>query len=500
MIGAGRWVTDEVVPRWEWRTFGGDVDNIEASLPGVFDGEAQESEERYFLGPGGGNIKVRDDLMDVKVLREVNADGLERWEPVLKAPFPLSTADVRVVVEALGLAMPTLERESYTLDEMAALLGGSVRELEIGKRRVRGSIGGCMAEIAAVTAGGETTRTFAIESEDADAVVSALGDLGLSDAPNVSYPRALEQILDRLRPRYAVIDVGTNSVKFRVAERDDGGWRPVVDRAEVTRLGQGLHDGGEIAPAAATRTADAIAAMAEEARRDGAKEIVAVGTAGLRAATNSDAVLATIEERSGVTVEVISGEEEGRLAYLAVRSGLPAAAGSLVVFDTGGGSSQFTFGDGDRVLERFSVQVGAVRYTETFGLDGAVSADVVAEARAAIARDLDRLSGRARPDALVGLGGAITNMTAVMLELDPYDPDRVQGAALPADAVEGQIERYRSTDADGRRKITGLQPKRAEVILAGACIVRTVMELLDVSALTVSDRGIRHGVFLDRFE
>jgi exopolyphosphatase / guanosine-5'-triphosphate,3'-diphosphate pyrophosphatase len=493
-------VTDEVVPRWEWRTFGRDVDRIEASLPGVFDGEAQESEERYFLGPGGGNVKVRDDLMDVKVLREANADGLERWEPVLKAPFPLSTADVRVVVEALGLAMPTLERESYTLDEMAALLGGSVREFEIGKRRVRGSIGGCMAEIAAVTAGGETRRTFAIESEDADAVVAALGDLGLADGPNVSYPRALDQMLDRLPPRYAVIDVGTNSVKFRVAEREHDGWRPVVDRAEVTRLGEGLHDDGEIAPAAASRTADAIAAMAEEARRDGVKEIVAVGTAGLRAATNSDAVLATIEERSGVTVEVISGDEEGRLAYLAVRSGLPAAAGSLVVFDTGGGSSQFTFGDGDRVLERFSVQVGAVRYTEAFVLDGAVSADVVAEARATIARDLDRLSGRARPDALVGLGGAITNMTAVMLELDPYDPDRVQGATLTADEVERQIERYRSTDSDGRRQITGLQPKRAEVILAGACIACTVMDLLDVSALTVSDRGMRHGVFLDRFE
>jgi len=152
------------------------------------------------------------------------------------------------------------------------------------------------------------------------------------------------------------------------------------------------------------------------------------------------------------------------------------------------------------VLERFSVQVGAVRYTETFGLDGAVSADVVAEARAAIARDLERTAGRPAPDDLVGMGGAVTNMTAVLLELDPYDPDRVQGARLTADDVERQIERYRSTDADGRRQITGLQPKRAEVILAGACIVRTVMGLLGVPALTVSDRGIRHGVFLDRFD
>jgi len=491
--------TAPIVPRWEWRTFGAGVDDIEASLPGLFDGDARESTERYFLGPGGGNVKVRDDLMDVKVLSEVDADGLERWVPVLKGAFPLATADIRVVVEALGLPMPPLERESYTLDEMRALLGGSVRELEVGKRRVRGSIGSCMGEIAAVTAAGETTRTFAIESEDARAVVAALGDLKFAEATNVGYPRALVELLDRLRPRYAVIDVGTNSVKFRVAEREDGGWRPVVDRAEVTRLGEGLHEGGEISSAAAARTADVIAVMAAEARRDGAKEIAAVGTAGLRAATNGDAVLATIEERSGVTVEVVSGDEEGRLAYLAVRSGPLTAAGSVVVFDTGGGSSQFTFGDGDRVVERFSVQVGAVRYTETFGLDGAVSAGVVADARAAIARDLAQLAGRRRPDALVGLGGAVTNMTAVMLELDPYDPDRVRSATLTADEVERQIERYRSTDADGRRQITGLQPQRAEVILAGACIVRTVMHLLGLSALTVSDRGIRHGVFLDRF-
>jgi exopolyphosphatase / guanosine-5'-triphosphate,3'-diphosphate pyrophosphatase len=293
--------------------------------------------------------------------------------------------------------------------------------------------------------------------------------------------------------------VGTNSVKFRVAERSEGGWRPVVDRAAVTRLGEGLHDGGEISSAAAARTADAIAGMAEEAHRDGVIRIAAVGTAGLRAAANRDAVLATIKQRSGVDVEVISGEEEGRLAYLAVRSGLPAAQGSLVVFDTGGGSSQFTVGDAGRVLEGFSVPVGAVRYTEAFGLDGAVSPEVVTDARAAIAQALDRIADRPTPEALVGMGGAVTNMTAVMLALDPYDADRVQGATLTAEEVERQIERYRSTDADGRRAITGLQPKRAEVILAGACVVGTVMQLLGVPELTVSDRGLRHGVFLDRF-
>jgi len=105
---------DVIVPRWEWRTFGKGVDAIEASSPGVFTGEAHVSKERYFLGPAGGNVKVRDDLMDVKVLRETNADGLERCEPVLKTGFPLAQDDLRVVLEALGVPTPTLERDSYS--------------------------------------------------------------------------------------------------------------------------------------------------------------------------------------------------------------------------------------------------------------------------------------------------------------------------------------------------------------------------------------------------
>jgi exopolyphosphatase / guanosine-5'-triphosphate,3'-diphosphate pyrophosphatase len=97
------------------------------------------------------------------------------------------------------------------------------------------------------------------------------------------------------------------------------------------------------------------------------------------------------------------------------------------------------------------------------------------------------------------MGGAITNLTAVSLEMTTYDPSRIQGARLDAAEVDRQIERYRSLDADGRRTIVGLQPKRAEVILAGACIVRTVMDKLDQDHLVVSDRGLRHGLTVERF-
>jgi exopolyphosphatase/guanosine-5'-triphosphate,3'-diphosphate pyrophosphatase len=227
--------------------------------------------------------------------------------------------------------------------------------------------------------------------------------------------------------------------------------------------------------------------------------IAAVGTAGLRIARNGEAAVEAIRARAGVTIEVVAGEEESRLAFLAAAAGLGLGDAPVVVFDTGGGSSQFTFGSGSRVDERFSVEVGAVRYTERFGLAGAVSEETLAEALAGIAADLSRLDGRPAPDALVGMGGAITNIAAVRHGLATYDPDVVQGTVLDRAEIDRQVELYRTRDAEGRRAIIGLQPKRADVILAGACIVRTVMEKLGQSSLTVSDRGLRHGVLVERF-
>jgi exopolyphosphatase/guanosine-5'-triphosphate,3'-diphosphate pyrophosphatase len=301
-------------------------------------------------------------------------------------------------------------------------------------------------------------------------------------------------------PVFAVIDTGTNSVKFHLGERQrDGTWRTVVDRAEVTRLGEGLAETGAIAPAAIERTVSAIAGMADEARRYGAATLVAVGTMGMRAASNSEAFMTLVHDRTGVAIEVIAGTEEGRLAYLAVKSGLGLSQGSLCIFDTGGGSTQFTFGHGSTVDEQFSLDVGAVRLTSQHGLGGPLGTEQLQSALDAIAREFGRLDGRPSPHALVGMGGAVTNMTAVMHGLATYDPDVVQGSVLGRAEVERQIELYRSLDVDGRRRIPGLQPKRADVILAGACVVRTVMLKLRRDALTVSDRGLRHGLLVDRF-
>ena len=492
-----------IIPRWEWRTFGAGRRAAEDAFAALTPGPAEESDELYLLSVAESNVKVRNDLLDIKLLKEVDADGLERWEPVMKRGFPLPAAEVRKVFDTFGVSPPSLSRDAYTLDQFLAELvepSGAARAVRVHKRRVRYSPGGCRAEVADVEVDGRKARTIAIESEDPSAVVAAVRDAGLDGHVNTSYPRGLAELVDDGPVRYAVIDVGTNSVKFHIGERDpDGSWRAVVDRAELTRLGEGLGDQGVISAEPMERTVAAIAAMAEEARRHQVRAIGAVGTAGLRTARNRDEVIAAIAARTGLTVEVISGEEESRLAYLAVQAGLDAVVGSLAVFDTGGGSTEFTFGRGPDVEERFSLDVGAVPYTERFGLAGSVEPSVLRDALTAIAADLSRLDAHSPPDALVGMGGAVTNITAVQLGLATYDPDAVQGAVLDRAELDRQIELYRSRDAEARRPIVGLQPKRADVILAGACIVRTVMEKLGQQTLTVSDRGLRHGLLIDRF-
>ena len=292
-----------------------------------------------------------------------------------------------------------------------------------------------------------STRTIAIESEDATRVIATVREVGLAPRPNVSFVRGLKALVGFGIERFAVIDVGTNSVKFHIAERGvDGGWRTIVDHAQVTRLGDGLQKTGRLNPEPMSRTVEAIAVMAEEARRHRVAAIAAVGTAGLRIAP---------EQRG------LRRRRAGALWCLR-RDHLRGGRGSVRVPRGDGGprwrrvagrlrhrrrSSQFTFGHGDRVDERFSVEVGAVRFTEQYGLDDVVTEDVLSAALAAIEADLVRLDGRAAPEVLVGLGGAVTNLAGVKHGLAEYDPDIVQGTVLDRAEIDRQIELYRTRSA-----------------------------------------------------
>jgi len=296
---------------------------------------------------------------------------------------------------------------------------------------------------------------------------------------------------------HAVIDIGTNSLKMHVATSAAGNTTVLGDFTDVTRLGEGLHETGELGAEAIARNVEAIASFQAKALELGAETVIAVGTMALRSASNTSDFTDAVRERCGLEVEVVPGEEEARLSYLAVLSGLGTGEGRVVVFDTGGGSTEFIFGDGEEILERFSLEVGSRRPTEEFCKSDPVTPDELASMVARLEKEFGRLE--AGVDALVGMGGTVTSMGAVHHKMKVYDQDVIQGSTLALTQVERQVELYRARTIEERREMVGLMPKRADVILAGAAIVMTVMRKLGANELTISDRGLRHGLFYDRF-
>ena len=299
----------------------------------------------------------------------------------------------------------------------------------------------------------------------------------------------------------AIIDVGSNSIKFFLGDlAQDGTLQTVIDENDIVRLGEGLRETGLISPEAMQRNNETIARFAEKARGNGADEIVCVGTMALRNAKNAGDFIKLVKETSNIELTVIPGDEEARLAYLAVLSGLTLQDGKLAIFDTGGGSTEFIFGEGSSVSKRFSVDLGAIRITEKhFKADPVSKEDV----DAAIAEIEDIFKGNGvdgKVAQLVGMGGTVTSMGAVKHKMAKYDPDVIQGSTLTLADVEEQIEVYSSRTIEARKEITGLQPKRADVILAGACILKVIINRLGVNALTISDRGLRHGMAFDMLQ
>jgi len=197
---------------------------------------------------------------------------------------------------------------------------------------------------------------------------------------------------------------------------------------------------------------------------------------------------------------VISGEEEARLAWVGVRTGLAAAAAEVFVVDVGGASTEWIRGAGATLRERRSVDVGAVVLTEQFLVSDPVADDELEAALRHLDGALAPLSPLPPGAQLTGTGGTLTTMAAVHHGLASYDTAVVHGTVLARVDVERQVERFRAHTITERRKtIPGLPPDRADVILGGAAVILAVLRRVGADAITVSDRGVRHGLLVERF-
>ncbi len=300
--------------------------------------------------------------------------------------------------------------------------------------------------------------------------------------------------------RLAAIDVGTNTVLLLVAERRGDLLVPLLERAEITRLGRGVDATGRLDPASIRDTVAVLAAYAADARRLGAAEIVCVATSAARDAANGAEFFAASRAAAGLAPEVITGDEEARLVYASAWRDF-GGAGPLAVLDVGGGSTEFTVGDGPRARDRTSLQVGAVRLTERHVRSDPVAPAELAALRAAAREALRPVAPLARavgPARLVGIAGTVTTLEAVKQALPAYDAERVHGATLSLDETEALVARLAALPVAARAALPGMEPKRADVILAGAILVAEAMRAGGFERLVVSDRGVRWGLLHER--
>jgi len=192
-------IESKVVPRWEWRTFAKSLAALETRAGGVAGVAPRQSDEIYLLNlRGPHNAKVRGGVLDIKQLREVNAEGLELWNPVFKGTFPLSRAQLDDAFAAWELPLPQFTRDVYTLeqflDEIAAR-SQALRVARVTKSRRGFTVGGCTAEFAGVVVDGVACESFCLEHENPALIVTALKQLGLESQSNINYPEGLKRVL-----------------------------------------------------------------------------------------------------------------------------------------------------------------------------------------------------------------------------------------------------------------------------------------------------------------
>lgn len=296
--------------------------------------------------------------------------------------------------------------------------------------------------------------------------------------------------------RKAIIDIGSNSIKFFIAEKgENGDLKTVLDTVAVTRLGEGLSTFGSIPDHVMERNVDAVAKFAKTADEMGVSAIIAVGTMALRNAKNNLSFVEKVKKACNVDVKIIDGNEEASLSYLGAISAI-SSDDDIMLFDNGGGSTEFIFGNKQQLKNKFSINLGAVRITEKYFGDDIPSPKLIKEALEEIKKELPDFSKIRKPSLLAGIGGTVTTMASVKHRLESYCPDTIQGTILTMSDIEEELELFFTKNLDDRKQIPGLYPERAHVILGGSLIVYSIIESLHMEKLMVSNRGLRHGLAL----
>lgn len=305
--------------------------------------------------------------------------------------------------------------------------------------------------------------------------------------------------------RLATIDLGTNTVRLLVVDaHPEGRWTVVTEDQQITRLGAGLAASGALGAEPMARTSAVVSAYAERARGLGVEAVRIVATSAVREASNGRVFAATIEARTGRPVEIVSGADEARLTLLGVSRGLGGLSGRTLLFDIGGGSTEYVLARDGRAVDAVSLRLGVVPLAERFPFPDRVEwsryGELARHVAERLARELPPAIVARPPDRLVGTAGTATTLAALDLGLARYDPARVQGHVVPRAAIDRLLARLGALTVRERAALPCLEPGRADVIIPGIAIVQATMDRVGGDALVVSDWGLREGILVATVE
>ena len=279
--------------------------------------------------------------------------------------------------------------------------------------------------------------------------------------------------------KIGVIDVGSNSVRLMMSKRG----KTLYKRTKTTRLADGLCDTGLLDAVAIERTADAVCKFNSFAKSEGATKVYAFATAAVRQAKNGNEFTDKVRKLCGIEVEVVDGITE---AELGVKGALNGKDGGII--DVGGASSEVIVVKNGKTDYCKSLDIGAVRLFNACGQSESAVVKTVTEKV--------KEYGKVPESNFYAIGGTATTLASVVMELEPYDPEKVHGYILTKSTVLNLAKRLFSMPVEDRRKLKGLQPERAEVIAGGAMLVYAVMDYLAIDSVTVSENDNLEGYLI----
>ncbi len=294
--------------------------------------------------------------------------------------------------------------------------------------------------------------------------------------------------------KYAVLDIGTNSMKFLLAEYDEGRVEIIKDELDVTRLGESLQDTGAIPFSVMERNLHAIKRFAQIAQEENVDRFEVFSTAVLRRAENAEEFVKLVRKELNITIKIISQEEEARLAFESVKIKLDEPETSYMVFDIGGGSTEFTLSLHHEILKQISLPMGALIMQDRFIKSDPPSEDEIKSLSAYLQTVLQKHFAQKEISKMLAIGGTVTTLAAVKVGLEEYDAQWIEGLKLTIGDINSMVKYFAGMTLEERKKVQGLHPKRADIILAGTLIVKAVMEVTQQEQLIVHDCGIRHGM------